>query len=126
MDTSLLEEVGRLLSRCIVDKEARVSVAVETGCDESMLLGTTDGYLRFALAMIDFVRKSQCGEAQTSDLNGRMVPSRWLGDFCMNGEVRITSGWLAQNEAERQRLSDYFVWLSPSSQQSSTVGNPGS
>jgi hypothetical protein len=113
MDTTVLDEVRRLLSEGIVDKEARVSVAVETGCDESMLIGTADGYLRFALAFIEFVRKSQCGEAQVVSLDGRMVPCNWFGDVCMNGEVRISSGWFAQDEAERQRLADFFVWLSP-------------
>src|ERR1700689_996609 len=100
MNTNALDEVGRALSELIVDKNARVNVSVVTGSDESILVGAADGYLRFALALVEFVRQAQNGKASLMHCDGHTVPSASLGDVCVSGEVRIDSGCLAQDEAE--------------------------
>ena len=111
-----LDEASRLIRGLISDPTAKVSVVVETGPDEAAAIGTSNAYLRLALAALEFVQQTRRKQVEQ-----RMVGSHNLacttsfGDVFSGPEYRITAGWMAESELEAKAVADYFENLSPPS-----------
>ena len=103
MDRTLLalDEACEIVGSLITNHRARLWVTIETGFDESGLIGTADAYLRLAAAALDLVRTAGRKTARVRELGGSKLPvSADFYDVFGPAEVRITGGWLASSERE--------------------------
>ena len=115
-----MEPVAEILVACrlvrdlIADSAARLSVVIETGPDEAILVGTADAYLRLALASLEFVADAKAGRAKQLSVGGVMVAdSGTIGELVEPGEVGLSGGWIAASADEARKVAEYIVWLSP-------------
>jgi hypothetical protein len=91
-----LEMVRRGLATLVENKAARLSVVVETGYDESWLIGTADAYLRLALAAVEFVAAARAGTARLDHLGKTQCfgSGDEFSSVFAPRNVRIDGGWL--------------------------------
>jgi len=98
-DSDDLEFVRRALARLVEDKTARLSIVVQTGYDESCVVGTADAYLRLALAAVEFVADARAGRGTVHNFGN--VQCIGSGDEFSSlfapRYVRIDYGWLARD-----------------------------
>jgi hypothetical protein len=114
--STAIQDACRLVSGLISDPAARLSIAIETGPDEAFLIGTSDGYLRLALATLEFIADAQAGRANRIAINGLVVAdTSSFGEVITPGEVRLAAGWLTASKSESLGLTEYIQRLSPGS-----------
>ena len=63
-NTAELAEINENLKSMVADQEAKIRCVVQTGCDETGLVATTDGYLRLAQTLVEFVLQAESQEMQ--------------------------------------------------------------
>ncbi|WP_406699402.1 hypothetical protein V5E97_11085 [Singulisphaera sp. Ch08] len=103
--------------RSLIDNPtARLLIAIETGPDEAFLVGTSDAYLRLALAALEFVSDAQAGRARRLTVNGMTVAdTSSFGEAIEPGEVGLAGGWLMTSAEEARKVAEYILRLSPPS-----------
>jgi hypothetical protein len=111
---AVIDEACRLLHGLVADQAARVSVAIETGPDEAVLVGTADAYLRLALTALEFVADTWTEQAERQSVGGVGVTGTTkFGEVFAPGEVGVSSAWLAATAEEVQAVKEYILSLSP-------------
>ena len=106
-----LAEISESIQSLIDNQNARLRIVVQTGYDESNLVATNDGFLRFAKALVDFVLASKEQKTEIWDIYGRNIP----GDSSIHllfgpDEVQIATFQMAESEDQvRQIAEDYYV-----------------
>jgi hypothetical protein len=114
LEHAVIEEVCRLVRSLIDNPTARLSIAIETGPDEALLVGTSDAYLRLALVALEFVSDAQAGRARSLTVNGMTVANTSsFGEAIEPGEVGLAGGWLATSIEEVRKVAEYLLRLSP-------------
>jgi hypothetical protein len=98
----------------IADPAARLSVAIETGPDEAILVGTADAFLRMALTALEFVADAQAGRATQLAVGSVTVADTGaFAEVIKSGEVGLSGGWLVVSAEEAQAVAEHILWLSP-------------
>ncbi|MDR3619544.1 MAG: hypothetical protein P4L85_09355 [Paludisphaera borealis] len=114
MEHAAIDEVCRMVRSLIDNPTARLLIAIETGTDEAFLVGTSDAYLRLALAALEFVSDAQAGRARSLTVDGMTVAgTSSFGEAIEPGEVGLAGGWLATSVEEARKVVEYILWLSP-------------
>lgn len=113
--SSHLEEIIRSIDSLIENKDARLSIVVETGYDEAGLVGTSDAYLRLAKVLIEFVAGAQDNQMETWKIAGLQLPGSTAVNqvFEVPGEIVIDTTCLTASETDTQAVADYFREMSP-------------
>jgi hypothetical protein len=115
---AVIDEACRLVRGLITDPSARLSVAIETGPDEAVLVGTADAYLRLALASLEFVADTRAERTERQLVGGVQVAgTTTFGEVFAPGEVGVSSGWLAGTAGEAKSVGEYILRLSPPADQ---------
>ena len=120
MHTSTQAEATRLadsVRALIQDNEAELSVLVETGPDEAMMVGTTDAFLRLAEIALRVASGMGTGDFP------RTPPDNWDGVlvqqhpmpflFDVLAEIQPDCAIVVASEEERVRVREYMWGLSP-------------
>jgi len=105
-----LDEVSKALESYIQNQEAQVYTFVATGYDETGMVATADGYLRFAKKLIDFVTAAQQGKCQNCTYGEIQAPcSSSVGYvFSSISDVELDSAMLVKTEDEAEQAIRYF------------------
>jgi len=94
-------------------RESRIGIAIETGEDEAIIVGTSQGLLRFASALIRSAASSAEFDAQIAD----GMPVRWGTEtrslFEPASEIAISSECLVEAEAAVRGVLRHFQEHSP-------------
>lgn len=109
--TAGLAEVNEMLKSMIFDQEAKVRVVVETGYDEAGLVATTDGYLRLAQTLVDFLLQSEAQETQVWDIYDKHLPGSTTirHTFAAGDEIVLDTTMLAQTQEEANEVAEAFL-----------------
>ena len=89
-----------------------VSIMVETGEDEAIMVGTKDDYLRLAMTLLEATldsNRSEGHETRVGSTAVRAVLSEKLFDRL--GHVVPSCLWFVETADEKERVSRYFYWL---------------
>ena len=110
MDKESLSAISKALEAHIQNQEARVYTFVQTGYDETGMVATADGYLRFAKGLIDFVVAAQQGKYEMLSYGGIQGPGDCsIGDvFDPISDVELDSALLVNTEDEAEQAIRYF------------------
>ncbi len=109
-----IAEACRLVRGRLTDPTARLTVAIETGPDEAILVGTADAYLRLALAALEFVADAQAGRSRRLSIGGVSVAGTMaFEDVVEYGEVALAAGWLVETSGDVRAVAEYMLKLSP-------------
>lgn len=108
--TEELLKIAERLDELVADRNARVSVAVETSPDEAFFVATRDGYVRLAARLL----RSAIAESDPT-LVGSQVRTSWsthchgvadsLAQVCVDAECRV------ETEKDREEIVRYFSQL---------------
>ena len=115
--TSELTGISENLKGMIADQDSQIRIVIQTGYDEAGMIATTDGYLRLAQFLIDFVLKAKTQDMEVWDIYGSPLPGSSAIGYLFNGtdEVRIDSVMLAATEDDVNQMSQAFRINSPPS-----------
>lgn len=114
METTAIDDVCQLVRNLINSPAERLSIAIETGPDEAFLVGTADGYLRLALAALEFVSDARAGRATRMTVDGVTVAhTSSFGEVIVPSELGLDGGWLATSVEESRKVAEYILRLSP-------------
>jgi hypothetical protein len=114
VEPAAIDEACRLIRGLIIDPGARLSVAIETGPDEAILVGTAEAYLRLALAALEFVSDARAGRAVRLTIGGVTVADTGsFGEVVETGEIGLPGAWLASSAEEARAVAEYILKLSP-------------
>jgi hypothetical protein len=115
MNIESLNDISKALESHMQNQEARVYAFVETGYDETGMVATADGYLRFAKELIDFVvaaHQGRCDICSYGEIEGPCDSS--VGDvFSSISDVELDSAMLVRTEDEAEQAIRYFQQDSP-------------
>ena len=99
----------------ITNQDAQIKLVIQTGYDETGMVATTDGYLRLAQVLIEFILSAQAKETDVWNLYGHPVPgsSAISQLFRENYEVCIDTVALAETQEEVTQIAQAFLQGSP-------------
>lgn len=113
--TEELSDINEQLKALIVDQDAHIRLVVQTGYDEAGMVATTDGYLRLAQVLIEFILKVKAEETEVWDLFGHHLPGSTAINsvFRENFDVGIDTVMLAETQEEVSQVAEAFWQGSP-------------
>ena len=116
---SELKEASHIIEQFIANKNAQLSITIQTGHDEAGLVGTRDAYLRLAKTAIDFIIAAERDELERWHVFGRQLAASVLINdvFDSSCEVILDTTCLTNSEQETQYVSDCFKLGSPRGEQ---------
>ncbi|WP_231741049.1 hypothetical protein [Thalassoglobus neptunius] len=101
------------LSKLTIDPDGTpVSIMVETGEDEAIMVGTKDDYVRLAMTLLESIleRSGPEGlETQVGDTTVRSILPAKLFDRL--GHVVPSCLWFAETADEKEKVRQHFYWL---------------
>jgi len=115
--TADLQDINEKLKALIAHQDAQIRLVIQTGTDETGMVATTDGYLRLAQLLIEFILKAKEEEAEIWSIYGHQLPgsSAIYDVFRENFEVSIDTLMLAENQLEVSQIAQAFWDASPDS-----------
>ena len=101
-----LEALVSGLERLVPTTDERVSIVVETGEDEAIMVATRAALMKLALALLHSVASSERRERSPKDIDGTRVEYVDLSD-CYDSYADVVPDCLliAANDADRRRLA---------------------
>lgn len=113
--TAELSEISEKLKALIADHDSQIRLVVQTGYDETGMVATTNGYLRLAQVLIEFVLSAKAQETETWDIYGHSLPGSVAINslFRENWDVCIDTTMLAKTQEEVGQIAQAYWDRSP-------------
>jgi hypothetical protein len=111
----LSQELRRLVHE---EQQDQVSIMVETGEDEAIMVGTPDAYLRLVSEIVDAVNDCIVGKGKVVAFNGPPLPCTAFGNALdHDAHVVVRTLCLASNDEQKNGAVGYLKsldepWLS--------------